>query len=115
MDDTQLSAKLKGLGFGIARHGRYLGIVAAETADPEILRLSERFDEIRKEWMIFRNLCLRGQKRPARNIVSRLRDRMKNSLTLESNALLDMVELLDQVGRLKLLESVSIGVDKPQF
>jgi hypothetical protein len=104
LDQQSRSVYLKGLHSltraGVTErdgHGRYLGIVAAETADPELLRLSEKFEDTRKEWMIFRNLCLRGQKRPARNIVSRLSDRMKNILNLECNALVDLVEFLDQV------------------
>ena len=93
-------------------HGRFLGIVARETVEPELGSLSDLFVDIKTQWMIFRNLCLRAQNMFPGDMVARLGNKVKKILDLEQSALADLNRFLCRRGRLRLPESVSIGVDK---
>ena len=93
-------------------HGRFLGIVAKETAEPKLGSLSDLFVDIKTQWMICRNLCLRAQKTFPGDMVARLGNKVKKILDLEQSALAGLDRFLCRRGRLRLPESVSIGIDK---
>ena len=91
-------------------HGRYLNLVSKQTDTSELLRLGEHFKDLTNQWIIFRNLCLRGQKRAQKDMASRLQKRLARILEMENEAFAMMTELLSRrQGILNIANQKMIG------
>ena len=68
-------------------YGKYLYFVAEVLNKPELTYLSSQLHRIMQKWLVFRNLCLKGQKRAQRETLAKLPGRLQEIISLEEKAM----------------------------
>lgn len=78
-------------------YGKYLSLVAEVLKKPELTQLSSQLHRIMQKWLVFRNLCLKGQKRAQKETLVKLPGRLQEIISLEEKAI---VQLQSAIARL---------------
>ncbi len=68
-------------------HSRFLELSAAIVKDPRFVQAGDELKTITQKWLVFRNLCLKGQKKALTPILDKLHGRLLEIAALEENAL----------------------------
>lgn len=68
-------------------HSRYLGLVAGQFGGSNLPQVSEQVRVISQKWLVFRNLCLKGQKKDTGLTLRKMHGRLLEVLSLEEEAL----------------------------
>ena len=73
---------------------RYLRRVAKGLCEPKFVHVADQLRIITQKWVVFRNLCIKAQRKTLRQILARLHGRLLEIKSLEEDALLDMEKAL---------------------
>lgn len=71
-------AQLKWVGLARRHHARFLGHAGEELGSPEVAALGEELRAVAQEWMVIRNLGLKGHRHPRTDLVRRLVCRLES-------------------------------------
>ncbi|MBI2504191.1 MAG: hypothetical protein HYW07_13280 [Candidatus Latescibacteria bacterium] len=69
--------QLKWVGLARRQHARFLAHAGARLEEPELAALGTQVEEVAQEWMVARNLALKGHRRPTAGMALRLSCRLE--------------------------------------
>jgi hypothetical protein len=75
-------------------HSRYLKLVSEQFGGSNLLQISEQLRVISQKWLVFRNLCLKGQKKDTGLTLRKMHSRLLEILSLEEEALTRLGDVL---------------------
>ena len=70
-------AQLKWVGLARRQHARFLAHAGARLEEPELVALGAEVEEVAQEWIVARNLALKGSHRPRGEVALRLSCRLE--------------------------------------
>lgn len=71
------AGQLKWVGLARRQHARFLAYAGTRLEQPELVALGAAVEELAQEWMVARNLALKGSRRPRAGITLRLSSRLE--------------------------------------
>lgn len=76
-------------------HSKYLKLAADTLDTPCLTHVGEQLRVISQKWLVFRNLCFRGQKKALEQTLEKLPGRLLEIISLEEKALMQLRDVLE--------------------
>jgi hypothetical protein len=77
-------------------HGKYLKLAANKLDAPSLSHVGEQLRIISQKWLVFRNLCFKGQKKALEQTLDKLHSRLLEIASLEEKALMQLQATIPQ-------------------
>ena len=74
-------------------HGRYLTVTAEILDSPMLAEVGAELQTVTQKWIVFRNLCLKGHRRPRPETYEKLNERLLEIASMEQKALTRLAEV----------------------
>lgn len=75
-------------------HAEFLNLVADILNQQVLSQVGDQLSEITQKWIVFRNLCFKGQKKALKQTLEKLHGRLEEIAALEQQALVRLEELI---------------------